>query len=347
MDKDNADNEMSMNRRRLLKTTSTAAITGISATVAATSVSADEKPADRRVVMVNGRKENEYIEKAMADVVEGDDYAPLRERLAERKYRITAADAVVTREVSEGSDGTVTVFLPLLEAESDSPLGNIPKQKGSRSDSDGESVEFGHVVWKSSEPSDAFAIVTGEAEKLIEGIGVISEEDTDGSVFGAEVIGTDSHNIELSSQIGSPERGVRAQSDTDSTAFVVTVDVDVETVNRIDGPSAEVADAADGDLTAAATSCPDSIPVILGAISGCGATCSKCATLSIGNPTAIFGCIGCASCGCGLGCCLGERSSTLCSAASSYLSLPGFIVSPAATAGAICVNEGCNDETCF
>ncbi|AGB30254.1 hypothetical protein Natpe_0322 [Natrinema pellirubrum DSM 15624] len=204
------------------------------------------------------------------------------------------------------------------------------------------------MVWKSTEPLNGFAIVTGSAEKVTKGINVIPEQDNTGSILGTEVIETESHAIELSSQIGGKsEQRATVESQTDSTPFVMTVDMDTETVKRISGSSVRGTDTTDGGVTTAATSCPDSIPVILGTIAGCGASCSNCGSLSIGNPTAIFGCIGCASCGCGLGCCLGERSSTLCAAAKSYLSLPDYIAASGTTEGAICVNEGCNDNTCF
>lgn len=343
MRKYNPSEDVDINRRKVLKATSAAAMTGMGIAATASSASAGETSKNGQVVPVNGRKEDEYIKEAISHIAESDNYAPLRERLSKREYKITAEDAMVTKGVAGGSEKTVTVFLPLLESSSNQSLGTIPKRKNS--DPEMENIEFGHVVWKNTEPSDGFAIVSGDAEKVTNGIDIISEQDVPSSSLGTEVIETDRHDIELSSQIGGkPEQGAIKPSDTNSTPFVTTVDVDTETVNRINGLGTEIVGSS---VTPAATSCPDSIPVILGAIAGCGSSCSACASLSIGNPTAIFGCIGCASCGCGLGCCLGERSSTLCKAASSYISLPGFIASPGTTAGAICVNEGCNDKTCF
>ncbi|WP_152422562.1 twin-arginine translocation signal domain-containing protein [Natrinema pellirubrum] len=96
--------EQKLSRRRLLKTTSVATVTGIGAGAVTSSVSAVDKARENQVIEVNGRKANRYIEKAIFDIAERNNYAPLRERLSKRGYKVTAEDAMVTNEVTNGRE---------------------------------------------------------------------------------------------------------------------------------------------------------------------------------------------------------------------------------------------------
>lgn len=323
--------DRTIDRRTVLKLTGAATLGGVGAASTASGQASKRPTGPDTVVEVHGRKKRKYLNEAVSSVTEEDAYAGLRHRLAERAYEVTSDDAIVT-ETIHGYETSVTVFLPLVT--DGEPVGSLSADHPDSTPNRHVFGRFGHVVWKEDEPAAVFAIVTGDTETLLPEAQVSSESAVALATSGIEIVRPDSHTIELSTEFD----GTKSPSATESPGRLISIDVDSDT---IDVSRATTAD------TRSNETCPTSIPVILGTLAACGGSCTKCASLSIGNPTAIFACIGCAGCGCGLGCCLGERSSSLCTAASSYLALPGFIRDPGTSAGAICVREGCDDKTCL
>lgn len=325
----NSTNSDGWNRRKVLKNIGATAATGV-ALGGAVGTGAATSPANT-VVRLEGEQRDKYVTKAFSDITSQGEFSELTNRVSRRGYSVGTDGALVTQHVNKE---TINVLLPLTDERDRLSIDAISDY--------GEGATFGHVLWK-SDSSNATAFISGDAEALTDGLGFVSNSSLPDDGAGVEVIGPDRHEIELSIDFSEPAAqpiyGPR-QADADAGVTFVHIDITAENV-RTPQPTLEPS-----AVRAARTSCPDSIPVILTALGTCGASCSTCASAGFGNLPALFLCIACAGCGCGLGCCIGERSSAACSFASTVLAAP-FLFGGGTVAAASCVNEGCNNNSCF
>lgn len=316
-------------RRKVLKSIGVTATTGVA--LGGTIGTSTAKSESDSVERISGEDRDKYVKQAFSEVTSSDKYREFITRVSRRGYSIDMDGALVTRHVD---DGITNVLLPLTDEQNRMSIDAITDY--------GEGANFGHVLWK-SDSSDATALIAGDADVLTDGLSFVSDASIPNDGVGVEVIGPDSHDIEISTEInGRTAKPSNSLQPLDTEAGVTFAHIDA-TAERIETQQPILRTSTPQP---ARTTCPDSIPVILGAISTCGAACSTCSSVSLGNLPALFTCLGCAACGCGLGCCLGERSSAACAYASTVRSAP-FFFSPAVVAGAACVNERCNNNSCF
>lgn len=326
--RENRINSECPNRRQVLKSVGATAATGIAFGSVGTGAA---KSAADRVKRLKGAERDKYIRRAYSEVTSAAEYNEFISRLSRRGYSLEVEDALVTRHVD---NKTTNVFFPLNDERNRISIDPISEY--------GENANLGHVLWTTGS-SSATALITGDADTLTDGLTFVSDASlpTDGS--GVEVIGPESHEIEISTDFnGSTIKRHDGSPSGDVDAAVTFAHIDVS-AERVRTPQPDFSQSA---VRAARTSCPDSIPVILAAIGGCGGSCATCPSAGLGNLPALFACIACAGCGCGLGCCIGERSSSACAFASTVLAAP-WLFNGGVVGGATCINEGCNDNSCF
>lgn len=317
-------------RRKVLRSIGASTAAGVGLGGAVNTAAAAKSETDS-VERINGDEGEKYIRRAFLEVTSSSEYSDFVTRLSHRGYSLGIEDALVTRHVD---DGTTNVLLPLSDERNRIAIDAISEY--------GEGANFGHVLWTSAS-SDAQALITGNADALTDGLDFVSDASVPDDGAGAEIIGPDGHEIEVSTEFSKPTAKTRnspLSSDVDAGVTFAHIDVATESVHT---PQPTLSPSV---VQAARTTCPDSIPVILGTIATCGGACTTCPSAGLGNLPALFACIGCAACGCGVGCCLGERSGAVCSFASTVSSVP-FFFAPGIVAAAACVNEGCNNNSCF
>lgn len=317
------------NRRKVLKSIGVTAATGV--TFGGTLGTGAAKSEADSVERLEGEERDKYVKQAYSEVTSSNEYSEFITRVSRRGYSVGIDGALATRHVD---DGTTNVLLPLTDERNRISIDAISDY--------GEGANFGHVLW-GSDSSNATALITADADALTDGLSFVSDASIPDDGAGAEVIGLDRHDIELSTEFSKPTATIQdspLSSDSDAGVSFVHIDVIAEHV-RTPQPTLSPS-----EVQAAQTTCPDSIPVILATIATCGGACSSCPSAGLGNLPALFACIGCAACGCGLGCCIGERSGVACTFASTVNATP-FLFTAYQRAAAACVNEGCNNNTCF
>jgi len=305
--------ENQFNRRDVLRTTASGfALAGgagaISRDVRGEKESSEtiDDPMERKVL--DGPTKAWAIWEALRSLRSSD----LERQMAAAEYETGIRGSKAVKVQWEGTrDWTTYAFVPLLENGT-----RIPSAlTHDTDDTDG----IANYVWSDDDSRDDFIIRTGSFRELVP-TEVHASEDTPNQ---------DADTIEVITESG---HSVSAYSGGD---VVTKTEVDVTTGNVAKTTlGAEDVEASDF--------CPDTVAGIVTAIGTCGSGCALCTTVSVGDWPAIFACLACSGCSCGLGCCLGRAvGSDVCNLATVYAA-GGILISPAQAAGAACVVSGCN-----
>jgi hypothetical protein len=305
-----SDKEDTFERRSVLKAAGTGAVaaSGLPLAAASKKDSSLTEPVDRNVL--EGRDKWRAIILARRNLGRSG----INSRLARAGYSVTIRGAKAVEAELPGESGMSTyAFLPLKQ--------------------NGEYVESGFVsedttdvatyVWTNNPDKDDFVLRTGDVSAVLDNNDVSVQANAAENGSAVEVITANEHSV--------------TTYDTSADTNAVT-----KTANPAAAGHAHPPVEATSDVDTAGF-CPSTVAGVVTAIGTCGGGCALCSTAAVGDWPAIFACIACAGCSCGLGCCLGKAGgSDVCTAATA-MAVGGIFLSPAVAAGASCVASGCTD----
>lgn len=274
---------------------------------------------------VTGQRAADYASRALKTVRQSDAYDGLRSHLDVRGYGLTDRNALVTENTESGA---VSVFVPLTGDSIDNDL------QPTSGESTGE--ELAHFVWTDRRPDAGHVVRTGSADRVVpESTDADRRLETSGT-RATEFITNSKHVVQYFGEASAP-RGADTVSDGTGEYAVCTIDVRQGSV--------ELQRESDFDV-GTLDNCPGGIAPTLGYLSVCGAACAACTSLAAGNWMAVFACIGCAACGCGLACCLGDMSNEVCIAADTVIAGGTLVFGAGQVAAAYCAKDGCTGGSC-
>ncbi|WP_152422734.1 hypothetical protein [Natrialba taiwanensis] len=303
------------NRRSVLKATGSS-LAGMAAASGTGAASSNPEDAVNRETL-SGRKKESAVKQAYSALRSSS----IEKTLANRGYGTTLDSAKATKAEIGDKEPTTFVSIPITEND----------QQISSYLTTGDGKDLAHYVWTDDETRDNWVLRTGNYTDI-----------------GREKNGA------MVSHVGSEDPAIEMITDDmhTITSFTVTQqnNVDTSTISEsgnkyntkvvFDLNKDDIAtEIASNDDISTQGYCPGDVFSIIAWVTGCGTGCAACASAGLGNLPGLFACFGCAACGCGAGCCLGNTGgSALCGTAAT---LAGLSPNPATAAGAACVNTGC------
>lgn len=335
-----------MKRRTILKHLSSTAVLGVVG-VGTTGADPGSGAAATKdipdTVLVSGTSREKYISQAFNQYHSNESYSEIRSRLSDQNYTVSTDDGLVTKR---GDTGEYSVLLPIQE--NGSSLNGISNSQATSSSNTSDPSTLANFVWRSNSPGTGFVIRTDPVKTIVSSSLLSAVPDNAKNNTAIEVVKDDRHEVgffaEAATASTEPTASARDTQNPDITAYSIDMDGQMVTNDRSGATTGS-------EPSIQANDCPASISAILGYITGCAGFTAGCATVLSGNLSGLVGCLGAVSCGCGIGCCLGQAEYTgVCPYADTIIAV-GTGFGPAGygeteVAMAYCIRDGCNGLGC-